>query len=144
MSGTRLFVRRRDGRIEVRINDYGREVIQGAFANVLAAERDPNHEWHVALSGPIDPSLDHDNPLSILSRENETSTNAELAELTVAEQFLNEAEAWAWLTTLQVALRSTAQSKGLLSDDQLAAAEPALLDYVRTLQQFLFQLAECF
>ena len=143
MPGAKLFVRRRDGRVEVRLNDYGREVIRGAFANVLAAERDADHEWHVALTGPIDPSLDHDNPLSMLTRENETSTNAELAGLSVEEQFLNETEAWAWLTTLQVALRSTAQSKGLLTDEQLAGAEPALLDYVRTLQQFLFQLADC-
>ncbi|HEY5438094.1 MAG TPA: hypothetical protein VIJ99_04270 [Acidimicrobiales bacterium] len=126
------------------MNDYGRSVVKSAFENVLAAERDPNHEWHVALTGPIDPSLDQDNPLSMLARQNETSTNAELASLTIDEQFLNDGEAWAWLTTLQVALRSTAQSNGLLTDEQLAATNDEILTYVRMLQQFLFDLAACF
>jgi len=144
MVGAKLFTRRRDGRVEVRMNDYGRSVVKSAFENVLAAERDPNHEWHVALTGPIDPSLDQDNPLSMLARQNETSTNAELASLTIDEQFLNDGEAWAWLTTLQVALRSTAQSNGLLTDEQLAATNDEILTYVRMLQQFLFDLAACF
>lgn len=144
MAGAKLFTRRRDGRVEVRMNDYARDVVRSAFSNVLAAERDPEHEWHVALSGPIDPSLDQDDPLSMLARQNETSTNAELAGLSVDEQFLNDTEAWAWLTTLQVALRSTAQSKGLLTDEQLAATSADVLTYVQTLQQFLFDLAACF
>jgi len=144
VAGSKLFTRRRDGRVEVRMNDYARDIVRSAFANVLAAERDPEHEWHVALSGPIDPSLDQDDPLSMLARQNETSTNAELAGLSVDEQFLNDAEAWAWLTTLQVALRSTAQSKGLLTDEQLAATSAEVLVYVQTLQQFLFDLAACF
>lgn len=143
MVGSKLFIRRRDGRIEVRLNEFARTIVRDAFANVLAAERDPNHEWHVSLSGPIDPSLDHDNPMSTLARQNETSTNAELAALTVDEEFLNSGEAWSWLTTLQVALRSTAQSKGLLSEEKLVEADDELSAYVLTLQQFLFQLADC-
>jgi len=142
--GGKVFTRRRDGRVEVRMNDYGRSVVRSAFANVLAAERDPDHEWHVSLSGPIDPSLDHDNPVSVLARQSETSTNAELASLTVDEQFLNDGEAWVWLTTLQVALRSSAQTNGLLNDEQLAEADAATLDFVRTLQSLLFDLAACF
>ena len=126
------------------MNDYGRSVVRNAFANVLAAERDPDHEWHVALSGPIGPSLDHDDPVSMLARQTETSTNAELAGLTVDEQFLNDAEAWVWLTTLQVALRSTAQTHGLHTDEQLAGADAEMLSYVRTLQSLLFELAACF
>jgi len=144
VAGGKVFTRRRDGRVEVRINDFGRSVVRSAFANVLAAERDPEHEWHVSLSGPIDPSLDHDNPISMLTRQTETSTNAELAGLTVDEQFLNDAEAWVWLTTLQVALRCTAQTNGLHTDDQLAAADAEMLDYVRMLQSLLFDLAACF
>jgi len=57
VAGSKIFTRRRDGRVEVRMNDYGRSVVRSAFANVLAAERDPDHEWHVSLTGPIDPSL---------------------------------------------------------------------------------------
>jgi hypothetical protein len=139
----KIFVRRRDGRIEVRLNELGRSVVREAFHNVVAAEHDPTHDWHASLTSPIDPSLDHDNPLSMLARQNETSTNAELATLTLDEQFLNESEAWSWLTTLQVALRSTAQSKGLLDQERLETCAPELLEYVRMLQLFLFQLADC-
>ena len=139
----KIFVRRRDGRIEVRLNEFGRSMVREAFRNVVAAEHDPDHEWHASLTSPIDPSLDSDNPLSMLTRQNETSTNAELASLTVDEQFLNENEAWSWLTTLQVALRSTAQSRGLLDQAKLESGDPDLIEYVRMLQQFLFQLADC-
>ena len=127
----------------MRLNDFARAIVREAVTNVLRAERDPEHEWHVSLSGPIDPSRDEDNPLSMLTRQNETSTNAELAGVTVDEEFLNEAEAWAWLSTLQVALRSTAMAQGLLTDEQLAGCDEEVLTYVRTLQQFLFDLAAC-
>src|SRR5487761_2120694 len=139
----RLFVRRRDGRVEVRLNDLGRTLASEAFAHVVAAERDPDHEWHAALSAPIDPSRDTDDPVSTLGRQNEIATNAELAEMTRHEEFLTDAEAWAWLTTLQVALRSTAVAKGILDDERLAAADAELVTQVRTLQQFLFDLAAC-
>ncbi|NNN00922.1 MAG: hypothetical protein HKL86_03730 [Acidimicrobiaceae bacterium] len=139
----KLFVRRRDGRIEVRLNELGRSVVRDSFRNVVAAEHDPNHDWHASLTAPIDPSLDHDNPVSMLNRQNETSTNAELASLTVDEDFLNEVEAWSWLTTLQVALRSTAQAQGILDEQRLATCDAELLEYIQMLQQFLFQLADC-
>lgn len=140
----KLFVRRRDGRIEVRLNDAGRDVLREVFVHVVAAERDPEHEWHLSLNAPINPSNDDDDPLSTLARQNEIATNAELSVMTLKEQFLNDAEAWAWLSTLQVALRSTAVAHGLLSDEKLAAAPPELIEEIQTLQQFLFDLAACF
>lgn len=143
MAGNRLFVRRRDGRIEVRLNEAGREIAREAFGRVVIAERDPDHVWHAGLNAPIDPSSDVDDPVSTLSRQNEIATNAELAIMTLSEQFLNEGEAWAWLSTFQLALRSTAVANGLVSDEKLDAASPVVLDFVRTLQQFLFSLAEC-
>jgi hypothetical protein len=57
---------------------------------------------------------------------------------------LNDAEAWVWLTTLQVALRSTAQTNGLLTDEHLAAAGDEMVSYVQTIQSLLFDLAACF
>lgn len=143
MSG-KLFTRRRDGRIEVRLSDAGRGVIREVFAHVLAAERDPDHEWHLSLNAPINPSSDDDDPLSSLARQNEIATNAELALMTLKEQYLTDAEAWAWLSTLQVALRSTAVVNGILSDEKLESASPELMDDIRTMQQFLFELAACF
>jgi len=140
----RLFVRRRDGRVEVRLNDLGRATAREAFGHVVAAERDPDHDWHSSLNGPIDPGRDQDDPVATLNRQQDISTNAELAVMTLNEEFLNDAEAWAWLTTLQLALRSTALAKGLLTDERLAACDDETLTYIHTLQQFLFELADCF
>lgn len=141
---TKLFVRRRDGRVEVRLNDIGRGVVREVFAHVLAGERDPEHEWHLSLNPPINPSSDDDDPLSTLARQSETASNAELAVMTLDEQYLTDSEAWAWLSTLQVALRSTAVANGILSDEKLESASPELLDGIHILQQFLFDLAGCF
>ncbi|HEY5103837.1 MAG TPA: hypothetical protein VII65_02220 [Acidimicrobiales bacterium] len=141
---TKLFIRRRDGRIEVRLNDAGRDAIREVFAHVVASERDPDHEWHLSMNAPINPSNDNDDPLSTLARQHDIATNAELSVMTLNEQFLNDAEAWSWLCTIQVALRSTAVSKGILDDEKLASCEPELLDGIRLMQQFLFDLAACF
>jgi hypothetical protein len=140
----KLFIRRRDGRVEVRLNDAGRGVLREAFAHVVAAERDPEHDWHLSLNAPINPSRDDDDPLSALARQNEIATNAELSIMTLREQFLNDAEAWAWLSTLQVALRSLAVVNGILSDEKLESCELELLQEIRTIQQLLFDLAGCF
>lgn len=141
---TKLFVRRRDGRVEVRLNDVGRGIVREVFAHVVAGERDPEHEWHLSLNPPINPSSDDDDPLSTLARQSETASNAELAVMTLQEQYLTDREAWAWLSTLQVALRSTAVANGILSDEKLESAPEELLDEIHILQQFLFDLAGCF
>jgi hypothetical protein len=138
----KLFLRRRDGRIEVKLNDAGRAVAREAFGRVYVAEHDAEHEWHKTLNSPIDPSRDVDDPMLVLARQSETGTNAELAIATLHEEFLTPAEAWAWLTTFQVALRATAVVNGIYDEDQLGAADPELVEYVRTLQIFLFALAE--
>ena len=142
MARQRLFARRRDGTIEVRLNDAGRAAAREAFGHVVAAERDPDHEWRALLRPPIDPSRDEDDPVSSLTRQSDISTNAELAVVTLGERFLSPAEAWAWLSTLQVALRATAVAHGLLTDEQLEHADADVLDTVHTLQQFLFDLAD--
>ncbi|MGH9020537.1 MAG: hypothetical protein ACRDV0_05910, partial [Acidimicrobiales bacterium] len=133
----RMFVRRRDGRVEVRLNDAGRAVAREAFGHVVAAERDPEHEWTATLAPPIDPSKDQDDPVAALTRQQALATNAELAVATLNEEFLTDAEAWAWFVTFQVALRALAVTHGLLSDDALAKAGDELLSEVRTLQAFL-------
>jgi hypothetical protein len=83
---SRLFVRRRDGRVEVRLNDVGRGIAREVFAHVLAAEQDAEHEWHLSLNPPINPSNDDDDPLSTLARQSETASNAELAVMTLNEE----------------------------------------------------------
>lgn len=66
----------------------------------------------------------------------------ELAVATLNEEFLNDAEAWAWLCTLQIALRATITAKGLLTKDRLEGADETTLEYITTLQTFLFSLAD--
>ena len=139
---SRLFVRRRDGRIEVRLNDAGRDIAREAFANVLMAEGDPEHEWHASLNAPINPGSDVDDPLATFNRQHEVTSNVELAMATLDEEFLNDAEAWAWLCTLQVALRGFITAKGLLSADRLEESDEGAQDYIKTLQTFLFGLAD--
>jgi hypothetical protein len=138
----KLFVRRRDGRIEVKLNDAGRAIAREAFGRVYVAEHDAEHEWHRTLNAPIDPSKDAYDPLAVLARQSETGSNAELAVATVHEEFLNDAEAWAWLTTMQVALRATAVANNLHDEETLRESEPATLEYIRVLQDFLHGLAD--
>lgn len=140
----KLFVRRRDGRIEVRLNDAGRAIVREVFGHVLAAERDPDHEWHLSLNAPINPSSDEDDPVATLARQNDIASNAELSVMTLNEEYLTDAEGWAWLSTLQVALRSTAVVNGILSDEKLETCPVELLEDIRTMQHFLFDLAACF
>ncbi len=139
---TRMFVRRRDGRIEVRLNDAGRSVVRDAVRRVVAAENDVDDEWHATLNGPIDPSRDQDDPLLTLARQHDVASNAELALMTVDEPFLSEGEAWSWLSTLQVALRATASAHGLVDADRMSAADAAVRAEVETLQLLLFAIAE--
>ncbi len=139
---TRLFVRRRDGRIEVRLNDGARALAREAFGHVLAAATAPDHEWYSSMNAPIDPSHDLDDHLATLHRQSEVTSNVELAVASLHEEFLNDAEAWAWLCTLQVALRATITSKGILSSDRLDEADESTREYITTLQTFLFGLAD--
>ena len=143
MSRPRLFVRRR-GKVQVRLNEAGRAVAREAFGHVVAAEHDPDHEWTSTLSAPIDPSADSDDPVATLERQQGISSNAELAVATLNEEWLNDAEAWAWLATLQVALRATAVAHGLMTDEALESCGDELLHQIRSLQAFLFDLAACF
>jgi hypothetical protein len=64
--------------------------------------------------------------------------------MTRNEEFINEQEAWAWLTTMQIALRETAASNGILNDEKWNSADVELRNQIQTLQAFLFELAECF
>lgn len=140
--GQRLFVRLRDGRIQIRLNDDGRAIAREAFGHVLAAEGDPEHEWHASLNAPIDPSHDVDDPVATFNRQHDVTSNVELAVATLYEEFLNDAEAWAWLCTLQIALRAIITTKGLMSADRLAETDDTTGDYIRTLQALLFGLAD--
>lgn len=137
----RLFSRRRDGRVEVRLSADGRAFVGATAREVVAAERDVGHAWGAGLHTPIDPASDADDPLAILSRQSDLASNAELVLATLEEAALTDAEAWAWFCTLQVALRSIAVANGLLDDDAWNAQSGPLVEHVQTIQALLFELA---
>jgi hypothetical protein len=142
VSRNRIFIRRRDGRIEVRLSDDGRAFVREWFSRLRVAEADAEHAWHGSLSPPIDPGQDADDPLRSLERQRAVATNAELALLSTDEDLLSEGEAWAWLSSLQLALRATAALEGLATADDVEHATANELAEVRALQHLLGELAD--
>jgi hypothetical protein len=139
---SKIFIRRRDGRIEVKLNEHGRTFIKDVFAQVLSAEQNNDHVWHSSLVSPISPSDEVDNPMAMLQRQMETSTNAELASASADDNFIDDAEAWSWLSSLQVALRSVSYANGLFDTEALEKASEEIHHYIEALQTLLFALAE--
>jgi len=45
---------------------------------------------------------------------------------------------------MQIALRETAATNGILNDEKWNSADVELRSQIQTLQAFLFELAECF
>jgi len=142
MARTRLFARQRDGRIEVRLNEFGHDFVRVRFADLVAAQELPEHRWRAFLEQPIDPARDADDPLSSLERQKAVATNAELALLTADEDYLSEGEAWSWLSSLQHVLRAAAFDQGVVDYVSLHAASPEALEEIHALQQLLFDLSE--
>jgi len=138
---SRIFIARRDGRIDVRLSDHGREFVREQFGRLRVAEVDVHHAWRGSLHQPIDPSRDDDDPLRQLERSNAVTSNAELALVTVGEETLSTAEAWAWLSSLQLALRACAAIEGLATAADVDGASPEQLAVVVNLQALLFDLS---
>ncbi len=138
----RIFVRRRDGRIEVRLTSPGRELVTYVATETLAAEVDPTHQWWASLTAPITPVEDADDPLVVLARQSEVTSHAELVLNTAGEEFLNDEEAWAWLCTLQVGLRALHLGAGVRSEPEVENLEPAVRELIRSVQSLLWSLAD--
>jgi hypothetical protein len=141
MARSRLFQRRRDGHVEVKLNGHAREFIAQQMQKVVDADHDTQHPWHNYVHSPMNPSADSDDPLRVLQRQKETASNAELALLTVEEEQLSVVEAWAWLTTMQIALRNHVVARGAFENDSLEGIDEAELSEIRDLQYLLFELA---
>ena len=134
-----IFVRRRDGRIQVRLTDEGRTFVGAQFDRLRAAEDDD--KWRPLLQLPIDPRRDDDDPLRSLQRQEAIVSNAEMASLTVHHEFLSEGEAWAWMSSLQLCLRTVATLAGVVTPDDVATRTHEELSEILGLQQLLFDLA---
>ena len=137
-----LFVRNPGGQIDVNLSPFGREFVRTHFNNVVDSASD-THVWHGALRQPIDPTKDADDPALLAERDNATLSAAQLSVLTVDDEHITDAEAWAWLTTLQLALRATASLQSLATDEDVDALSDEEAFDVRSLQSLLFELAAC-
>jgi hypothetical protein len=135
-----LFSHKRSGKIHVHLNRAGRAFAKMIFERVLAAETDSSLPWHGSLNPPLAQGS-VDDPFATLSRQQQLSSNAELALLTVEEDNLTPDEAWAWLATFQVALRASSEALGIETTQDLEAAPKEALDELRGIQEFLFDLS---
>jgi hypothetical protein len=136
-----LFQRKRD-RIEVKLNDDGRDFVAMVARAVLEADGDPTHVWHQALHAPIAPSRDADDPLAMAARQQATDTAAELVLVTLRDASLTDDEAWAWLRTLQIGLRSVAVAEELSHEADLESSDAAVRNLVDNLQALLWSLGK--
>lgn len=138
-----LFKKKRDGSVAVHLNNQARVFLSEIFNQVVAAENDPNHEWHLSMNPPINPSANTDDPLATFARQKEMASNSELAQMTVNEATLSAGEAYAWMTSINLALRATIGMKNISDEASLHNADQATREYIVSLQTLLFGLADC-
>ncbi len=137
----KLFVRHRDGTIDVRLNEYGRSFIREQLTALADATSDAHHAWRPSLHQVIDPSSDVDDPVHGFEREKVVGDSVQLALLTLNDTKISVGEAWSWLRALQTALRAHAQQRGLVTSDDVESASDDDLEVVRQIQSLLFELA---
>ena len=138
-----LFKKKRDGSISVNLNDTARSFVGEIFSQVVAAENDPNHEWHLSMNPPINRAASSDDPLATFARQKEMASNSELAQMTIHEETLSTGEAYAWMTSLALALRAVSSLRNIDDEVALHNADPEVKQYIVTIQSLLFGLADC-
>ena len=137
----RAFQRRRDGRIEVNLSEQGRHYLRQEFERIHATLSDTSSTALPILRQPIDPSRDDDDPLRTLERDHAVSSSVELALVTVDEEFLNDAEAWAWAASIGLVLQGLAAHHNLHTDDDVNAADPNVTADLHAVQALLWDLS---
>lgn len=136
----KMFAATKDGQIRVRLSASAREFLDVVVDAIIAAETDVEHEWHATLHRPITPEHDHDDPLRVFERQQIFETNATTMKATLGEATISVADAWAWLATMQLALRARTAEAGIANEDDLKAATPSERETIQSLQFFLFEL----
>jgi hypothetical protein len=140
MPRSKAFSATRDGQIRVKLNDAAREFLEVVVEAIIAAETDHEHEWHATLHRPITPELDADDPLRVFERQQILESNAAMMKASLRNASISTAEAWAWLATMQLALRARTAEAGVNTEDDLKKASPQELETIHALQYFLFEL----
>ena len=136
----KIFSAGRDGRIRVKLNDPARQFLEVVVESIIAAEADHEHAWHATLHRPITPELDADDPLRVFERQQLLESNAEVMKASLRSDSISTAEAWAWLATMQLALRARTAEAGVTTEEDLKKTTPRERETIEALQYFLFEL----
>jgi hypothetical protein len=78
-----------------------RDVVANA-ATLVASASDPAHRAFTRLFGPVDPSVDQDDPLLLLERQSATDDMLELVRTTVHSDVLATEEVFTWVRVLSL------------------------------------------
>jgi hypothetical protein len=97
---------------------------------------------HRRLLGPIDPSEDHDDPLTELQRQFAVEGPLGLLAATAEAEEISEAEAEQWIQGLQLVLAATAARLGVLTEDDVAELAEVAHGELTTLQALISLLLD--
>ena len=89
---------------------------------------------HRRLLGPIDPSKDHDDPVTELQRQFAVEGSLGVLIETSNNEVLNEEQAEDWIRALQLILAATAARMAITTEDDLGRLNDAENEVVTTLQ----------
>jgi len=97
---------------------------------------------HRRILGPINPTVDHDDPLDELQRQFAIEGALAVLITTAHTEVLSEEEAEDWIRALQLILAATAARHALHTEDDLAALNQEATTAVTTLQAGISLLIE--
>jgi hypothetical protein len=100
------------------------------------------HPVHRRLLGPIDPSKDHDDPVTELQRQFAVEGSLGVLIATAQEPVLSEEEAEEWIRALQLILAATAARLSITQEDDVIRLNESDTEIVTTLQAGISLLIE--
>jgi len=92
------------------------------------------HPVHRRLLGPIDPSQDHDDPVTELQRQFGVEGSLGVLIETAHESLLSEEQAEEWIRALQLILAATAARLAITDEETLSRLSEENAEIVTTLQ----------
>jgi hypothetical protein len=113
-----------------------------AMATESAGDAIVDGPVHRRLLGPINPTADHDDPLSELQRQFGVEGSLGVLVETAHAELLSEEQAEEWIRALQLILAATAARYAISSEDDVAALGQEEASTVTTLQAAISLLIE--
>jgi hypothetical protein len=92
---------RADASFDLFMVDALRDVVSNAAA-LVGESSNPRHRAFARLFGPVDPSVDQDDPLLLLERQSATDDMLELVRATLHSDVLSSEEVFTWVRVLSL------------------------------------------